>query len=502
VALTNTSINADAYRWNLGGDTTFSTSSVTPFSHSFDNLTEEIATYEIGLTATTDYGCTDSVQQKIYVYPRTIADFTVNDGDCSPFMAHFTNKSERGETYLWEFGDGSVLSTTDPSNLYFNLSGEDTIYQVKLTTTSKFGCVDSASALIDVYAQPDVEFLATPPIQMYPSTAVDVTNMSNPGNWEYHWSMGDGTSSSQENPATHEYGQWGDFTIWLKASTPHCVDSVAHTIRIEPAIPIAVFDSLVPGCEPHAVQFRNNSIYGESYLWEFGDGTSSTAFEPEHIYQESGIYNVKLTVTGEGGTEVAYRQIEVYRMPEVDFRVAPDLVQLPEDEIKLFNLSKYGETYLWDFGDGTTSVEENPRHLYTRVGQYDISLEVVTEDGCTDYLLKPAIVTVEGEGYIYFPNAFKPDLDGPNGGYYSLSEPEKNNIFHPYWQGVAEYNLEVYTRWGEKLFYSNDVNLGWDGYNEGTLSAQGVYVFRSWGFFLNGKTFDIRGDVTLLYDRK
>jgi hypothetical protein len=113
------------------------------------------------------------------------------------------------------------------------------------------------------------------------------------------------------------------------------------------------------------------------------------------------------------------------------------------------------------------------------------------------------MVTVEGEGYIYFPNAFKPDLDGPNGGYYSLSEPEKNNIFHPFWQGVVDYHLEIYTRWGEKLYYSDDVNIGWDGYNEeGTLSAQGVYVFRSWGIFLNGKTFEKKGDVTLLYHNR
>jgi PKD repeat protein len=502
VVLTNTSINADQYLWDLGGDTTFNTSSVAPFSHNFDNLTGDIVTYQIALTATTDYGCIDSVQQKIYVYPRTIADFTVNDGDCSPFMAHFTNQSVRGETYLWEFGDGSVLSTTDPSNLYFNLTGDDTTFLVTLTTTSKYGCVDSATGVIDVYAQPDVEFIATPTFQMYPSSSVDFINMSTPGNWDYRWSMGDGATSLQENPATHHYPTWGDYTIWLSASTPYCADSVAHTIRIEPAIPIAVFDTVVPGCEPHTVQFRNNSVYGESYLWEFGDGTSSTEFEPEHTYREYGIYNVKLTVTGQGGTEVAYRQVEVYRMPEVDFTVAPDLVQLPADEIKLFNLSRYGDTYIWDFGDGTTSNEENPRHLYQRIGQYDISLEVITEDGCTDQLVKPAIVTVEGEGYIYFPNAFKPDLDGPNGGYYSLSEPEKNNIFHPYWQGVIEYHLEIYTRWGEKLFYSNDVNIGWDGYNNGTLSAQGVYVFRSWGIFINGKTFEKKGDVTLLHHNK
>jgi PKD repeat protein len=191
--------------------------------------------------------------------------------------------------------------------------------------------------------------------------------------------------------------------------------------------------------------------------------------------------------------------VEVYRMPVVEFRVAPELVMLPDDEVKLFNLTQFGNSYLWDFGDGNTSNEENPRHLYQAIGEYDISLEVTTEEGCTDLLVKNALVTVEGEGYIYFPNAFRPDLTGPNGGYYDLNEPEKNNIFHPFWEGVLEYHLEVYTRWGERLYYSNDVNIGWDGYVNGELSAQGVYIYKCWGIFINGRTFEETGDITLLH---
>jgi len=269
-----------------------------------------------------------------------------------------------------------------------------------------------------------------------------------------------------------------------------------------PAAPVADFDAVIPDCEPHTVQFRNNSTWGDTYLWEFDDGTTSPEFEPQHTFEEYGIYNVKLTVTGQGGIDYAYNQVEVYRMPLVDFRVAPELVMLPDDEIHLFNLSKHGATYLWDFGDGITSTEESINHLYAEVGIYDISLDVWTEEGCTDRLVKPALVTVEGEGVIKFPNAFKPDLDGPNGGYYNQNEPEKNNIFHPYWEGVAEYHLVIYTRWGEKLFYSNDVNMGWDGYNKGTLCAQGVYVWKSWGYFVNGEIFQKKGDVTLLYHQR
>lgn len=498
----NTSLNADQYLWNIGTDTTINTRSESPFNHVFENLTDDIATYVLRLRSASDYGCVDSARQNIYVYPRTIAGFTVNDGDCSPFPAYFINQSVRGQTYLWDFGDGNTMASTDPTNLYFNISGSDTTYQVTLTSTSRYGCVDSDTATIEVYAQPEAEFVPSPTHQMYPSSDVDFTNLSNAGDWSYRWEMGDGFTTTLTDPVTHSYDTWGDYVIWLHLSTAHCADSVSHSVRILPAAPVAQFDTTVPACEPYTVQFRNNSVYGETYLWEFDDGSTSTEFEPEHTFSESGIYNVKLTVTGAGGREIAYSQVVVWDMPVVDFRVAPELVMLPDDEIRLFNLSKYGSTYLWDFGDGNTSTDQNPHHLYSVIGVYDISLDVWTENGCYDRIVKPALVRVEGAGVILFPNAFKPDMDGPNGGYYNLNDPEKNNIFHPYWEGVQEFHMEIYDRWGEKLFYSNDVNIGWDGYNNGTLCSQGVYVWKSWGHFINGKIFQLKGDVTLLYDNR
>jgi len=502
VPVANTSIYGDQFTWTFGSDTTFTTGSMAAVSHTFDNPGADIATYGVTLVTSTSFGCMDTATQNVYVYPRTFADFTVNDGDCSPVMAYFNNESVRGETYLWDFGDGTTATTTDPSNLYFNLSGRDTVYYINLTSTSRFGCVDSHVDSVNVYTQPNVEFIASPTHQTYPSSTVELTNMTNQGYWSYQWDLGDGSTSNLEDPPAHSYSTWGEYVIWLSASTPYCSDSISHAIRIFPTAPVAAFDTIIGACEPYTVQFQNQSLYGDSYLWNFDDGTTSTEVNPVHTFNEYGLYNVRLTVTGQGGTEYAYRQVEVYHMPYVNFRVDPELVMLPDEEIRLFNLSKYGSSYLWDFGDGNTSVEQNPRHLYTAVGVYDISLEVTTDHGCVDRLVLPEAVTVEGEGVILFPNAFKPDLDGPNGGYYDLLARERNNIFHPYWEGVADFHMEIYTRWGEKLFYTDDVNIGWDGYFKETLCGQDVYVYKAWGFFLNGQLFNVKGDVTLLYHEK
>ena len=502
VLIANTSLNSEHFTWNFGDGEILDTSSIDTLNHIYNNLTNDIASYSIKLIATTSFGCIDSSRQNIIVYPATVADFSVNDAGCSPLTSYFVNESILGESYLWDFGDGSGLTVKDPTYMYFNFSEDVIKYYVTLTSTSRYGCIDSKTDTISVYPQPKADFTALPSHQVFPSATVTFTNMTNPGTWSYLWDMGDGSTSDVDNPLPHTYSTWGEYDIKLYVSSVHCYDSVSHIIRIFAGPPVAAFDTIVPGCEPLTVQFRNNSLFGESYLWEFDDGTSSTEFEPSHTFNEDGIYNVKLTVTGEEGHDYAYRQVEVYAKPLVNFTVAPELVMLPDQEIQLYNLSENGTTYLWNFGDGNTSTEMNPGYLYSNPGIYDISLDVWTEHGCTDRLVKPDAVTVLGEGFIKFPNAFEPDMSGPNGGYYSLSEPELNTIFHPHWEGVDEYRLEIYNRWGTILYVSLDVMKGWDGYYQGRLSQQGVYVYKCTGTFSNGYPFKLVGDVTLLHHRR
>jgi len=502
VLINNTSLNSDHFTWNFGDGEILDTNTVDPFNHVYYNFTSDVVSYSIKLIATTSYGCIDSSRQNIVVYPATIADFSVNDTGCSPLTSYFVNESILGESFFWDFGDGSGMTIKDPTHMYFNFASDVINYNVTLTSTSRYGCIDSKTDTISVYLQPKAEFIALPSHQVFPAATVSLTNMTNPGTWSWLWDMGDGFTSDVDNPLPHTYPTWGEYDIKLYVSSAHCSDSVSHLIRIFVGPPVAAVDSIVPGCAPLTVQFSNNSLFGYSWLWEFDDGTSSTEFGPSHTFTEAGIYNVKLTVTGEGGRDYAYRRVEVYGKPLVDFSVAPELVMLPDQKIKLYNLSENGTTYLWNFGDGQTSTDLNPEYLYTATGIYDISLDVWTEHGCTDRLVKPDAVTVIGKGFIKFPNAFEPDMSGPNQGYYSLSEPELNTIFHPYWEGVEEYRLEIFNRWGALLYLSLDVMKGWDGYYQARLCQQGVYVYKCTGTFINGTPFKLVGDVTLLHHRR
>jgi len=171
---------------------------------------------------------------------------------------------------------------------------------------------------------------------------------------------------------------------------------------------------------------------------------------------------------------------------------------LPEQPVQLYNLTSNGHIFSWDFGDHNGSGEESPRHLYQATGEYDITLQVWTEHNCYGEMIKHGAVRVTGEGIIKFPNAFRPDPSGPSGGYYDRDAINPNTVFYPLNAGVEEYRLDIYNRWGEHLFTSNDIEIGWDGYYQGKIAKQDVYVWKVWGTFINGKTFVEAGDVTLL----
>ena len=206
---------------------------------------------------------------------------------------------------------------------------------------------------------------------------------------------------------------------------------------------------------------------------------------------------MSLTVFGDGGTKTFYDVLRVYSLPKADFEVLPPIIVLPEGYASFYNLSEGANAYLWNFGDGALSTDINPVHYYADLGRYQVQLIAYTEFSCTDTLSRDAAVIVEGAGKLKFPNAFVPSKTGPSGGHY-LPVDFSNTIFHPVHEGVIEYRLMIFNRWGEQIFQSDDVWVGWDGYFNGKLSSQDVYVWRAVGKFSNGRSFDMRGNVTLL----
>jgi len=502
LAIENSSFAGDIYTWDYGdGSPLYITNDLDTVTHTYNNTGNDMVTYTLKLRAETLNGCLDSISQNIIVYPSIVVDFERDSVGCSPYTSSFTNNSLRASEYTWDFGTGVLSFLTNPSHTFYNDSTLDLIYDVTLTGTSKYGCVDSVTKQVTVYPSPLADFSVTPIYQYFPNLTVTIDNETNPGPYNYIWQFGDGASSALEEPGSHDYPDWGEYTISLAVASANCADSIRQSIEIFPPLPVSSFvPDIDAGCEPLTVSFTNNSDYGSDYYWDFDDGNTSTEFEPTHTFSDPGAYQVMLKVTGDGGEDYSFETVVVYTKPNVNFIVEPTLVMLPDEPIKLYNLTEYGDRYLWDFGDGGTSTEEELSYQYTDVGTYTITLTAWTVNDCMDTLVMPNAVTVEGEGYIVFPNAFFPNQDEANGGYYSPNSVA-NDVFHPLYEGVDIYNLQIFTRWGEFLFESNDPAIGWDGYFEGKVCKQDVYVFKAVGKFFNGKPFYVAGDVTLLLRR-
>ncbi len=500
VIVQNGSEAGDSYIWTFGdGSAPVNSTDTSPVSHSYVNDQAAVQFFELRLDVMNNQGCSDFITQTITVYPSVDVDFERDSAGCSPYFSQFSNSSQRSTTYVWDFGDDGFSYVSEPGHTFVNTGENNAVFDVELKGYSEHGCVDSMTKQVTVYPSPEARFNYNPIYQYFPSATVSLVNETNAGSYNYEWNFDDGSTSTDRDPVSHTYTDWGEYNIQLKASNAQCSDSVVHWIKIFPPQPIAAFvPDIDTGCVPLPVFFTNNSLYGDTYLWEFDDGTTSTDFEPTHTFNEGGFFQVKLTVTGEGGADYAFHEFEIFVLPEPDFFVEPTLVMLPDELVKTFNLTKYGTTFQWNFGDGTTYNAIDTSHQYTLPGVYDIWLTAWTQHGCEAYKIIPEAVTVIGEGSIKFPNVFKPNPAGPIGGAYNAAD-HLNEVFYPVHEGLVEYELAIYNRWGERLFITTDINEGWDGYYKGSLCAQGVYVWKCIVSYGNGTSEILAGDVTLLH---
>ena len=139
-------------------------------------------------------------------------------------------------------------------------------------------------------------------------------------------------------------------------------------------------------------------------------------------------------------------------------------------------------------------------HKYDAEGRYTISLTAWSENGCMDTLVQENLIWVTaGEGETKFPNVFRWNGSGPTGGYWEEGTID-NTVFHPHFKNAVELHMIIYNRWGEKLYETNQVNKGWDGYlDNSNLAIEGVYVYKAWVTYYSGEQEILSGDVTFLH---
>lgn len=315
------------------------------------------------------------------------------------------------------------------------------------------------------------------------------------------WDFGDGMQSNQTSPV-HVYDEVGSYPVRLLMLHPETTcpaDLEKEIVIYARPEPDFTFSAEV-GCPPLEVSFENHST-GDlpmNYRWNFGDGSfESTGENPVHIYEKSGEFDVRLTAAyGDicSDSILLEKAVKVFFRPLADFDYEANVNSDILGDVEFFNFSMDADAYFWDFGDGNSSEEENPIHEYDI--NRPVSVELIAynfnngEFLCTDTTIK----TVEPQWITTFfaPNAMSPEYGESDARY-----------FKPVGLGMIEYELSIYSPWGEQVWFSTLLDDGspaefWDGTFKGAIVPQGAYVWVARITFQNGVKKVERGTVTVL----
>ena len=402
------------------------------------------------------------------------------------------------EEYYWEFdidGDIQTFNSRDVSLVLPNFGTYTGVMRINSNVPAA-GCRDTADITINLYPPIFADF--TFDYDTCVAGPVEFTNLSASGAGfivENNWSFGDFETSIEEDP-DHEYLEPGLYGPQLEVvDINNCRDTASDPLSYFPVPSLIVIDpSTFVGCLPANIFFNNLSTPIDSTYdleWDFGDGGTSDEISPFHNYTDVGKYSVSLEVTSPIGCMISKSfidWIDVLPSPVAAFDCSPEELSNFNNSLEIIDQSEDAIDWFYTFGDGGISYEQNPMYTYQDTGVYTIMQIVTHPSGCTDTLNK--IIDVSPVLTLHMPNAFTPNNDG-------LNDDFRGKGFLP---GIREYTLNVWNRWGEKIFENNDPSRGWNGEynNNGKQAMSGVYVYTVQYVGPRGNAFELKGNVTLI----
>lgn len=395
---------------------------------------------------------------------------------CTNTDIQIDNQSQGQENvadFRWEFDvDGAIETYTEWSPVVsFPDAGT---YPGTLYITTGSGCMDSAQVAVNVLSALSADFSVTDPgCSEGPYQFMDESATGGRNTIQYAWDFGDGSTSTDRSPS-YQYSTPGTREVSLVLSDDQgCVDSGWVTIDYFPlpsAAEVQVNRSEV--CLPQTVIFTSNlpdlsSDYAIN--WDFGDGNSSSALQPEHTYT-MGTYAPILEVSAPNGCTLEAmlpEPIVVQESPQAGFGFRPDPPTSLDPTVDFQNTTSGADQYSWDFGGLGSSTADNPTFTFPDSGSYQVMLIATSSNGCTDTATQTlSLLPVVA---FYVPNAFSPNSDG------------RNDVFRGFGPvgGRDDFEFSVFSRWGDRIFYTTDPEQGWDGTHQttGEEVPQGSYVY-------------------------
>lgn len=427
--------------------------------------------------------------------PDADADAGGNARGCAPHTVNFVNNSSSATSYVWDFGDGSPTSSANSPSHTYTTAG---IYYATLTAINPNGCTVSSdidSIIITVLndsIQPNFLVAKVDSCNPYSANFINTTTLNNgppnPGT-SYLWDFGDGTTFFGQTPPLHNFPAPQSYVVKLIVSDTNACnnpDSISIQVDFTTSNVLAGFQCPDSVCMPASITFTDMSTNVTTYSWTFGDGGTSAAANPTHDYTSPGTYTIKLVTENPTSCNLIdsfEKTITVLASPTVDFTYSPN-PPTPNTALQFTNKSSGATSYQWDFGDGTTKTDVDPTHIYQQNGFYVVCLRGSNGSGCPDTACK----TVQGNviPLVDVPSGFSPNGDGVN------------DVARVLGYGIESLRFQIYNRWGELVFETNDLYKGWDGTYKGEPQEMEVYGYLLDVTFFDGSKKLKKGNITLL----
>lgn len=357
--------------------------------------------YEVSLTVQNSYGCKQALQKKaaVQVAGKVTGAYNYSYVNaCQPptrVQFNNTSASDKPLQYQWSFGDGNSSTEASPEHVY-SAAGN---YSARLISISPAGCTDTMVQQITIGAVKAAFSVAN---NACTGTALSFTNTSTPAPVSSTWAFGDEATATGIN-TSHTYTKSGTYNVTLYTNFGNCTDSVKQLVTVSDK-PVTSFTTpgVTDACAvPATVTFTNTTKGAVSYLWIFGDGSTSQETNPSHTYRQSGYYTITLISFNAGGCSDTLTRQKLIHVGPPRITALKDLpyTGCVPSVVKMSALLDEAQTvtsWRWNFGDGSTSEEATPSHNYTQAGDYTVSVTIRTSSGCTDtYTLQHAVVLAQ-----------------------------------------------------------------------------------------------------------
>ncbi|KAA3621262.1 MAG: PKD domain-containing protein, partial [Bacteroidetes bacterium] len=384
----NETEGAVAYEWDFGFGPVFGPDQEFTFDTGGD--------YPVTLTAyTLDSICEQSITQTVHIIspPEFVGFSTAPQSGCADLEVVLENQSQ-GESlnFSW-YQDTTLVSQEDGPVMLILPSGRaDTTYYLSLEVGNGCGG-DVALDSVVVLPLPVAEF-GTNQNNYCSGEEVDIINISYGNPDSFTWDFGDPSILNSNDSIPPQLFYLADSTvtrtITLITSNLCGSDTISRDIIIHPTEVEAFFNvDQTTVCAGDTVCFSNFSTFGADLVYDFGDGNVATEANPCHVFEDPGTYTVELTASA-CGFDSTLVQVTVMPSPELNFDVPP--IACPGDPFTVNDSSQLVASYLWDFGDGTTSTLSSPEHVYDNPGDYSIALFATSSNGCTSQLTKDILI--------------------------------------------------------------------------------------------------------------